>query len=47
MLLVQTDATMTPGSFQGSDLHAFTVDATTGAQKPLPAALHYLIAVLS
>jgi hypothetical protein len=46
-LLVQTDTTTTPGSFQGSDLHAFTMDATTGAQKPVPAALHYLVAVLS
>jgi hypothetical protein len=46
-LLVQTDATTTPGSFQGSDLKAFTVDGTTGAQKPLPAALHYVVAVLN
>jgi hypothetical protein len=46
-LLVQTDTTMTPGSFQGSDLHAFTMDATSGAQKPLPAALRYVVAVLN
>lgn len=46
-LLVQTDSTATPGSFQGSDLRAFTMDATTGAQKPLPAALHYVVAVLN
>jgi hypothetical protein len=46
-LLVQTDTTITPGSFQGSDLHAFTMDATSGAQKPLPAALHYVVAVLN
>ncbi len=46
-LLVQTDSTTTPGSFQGSDLHAFAMDATSGAQKPLPAALHYLVAVLN
>lgn len=46
-LLVQTDTTMTPGSFQGSDLHAFTMDATSGAQKPLPAELHYVVAVLN
>ena len=46
-LLVQTDTTTTPGSFQGSDLHAFTMDATSGAQKPLPAALHYVVAVLN
>ena len=46
-LVVQTDSTSTPGSFQGSDLHAFTVDATSGAQKSLPAALHYVVAVLN
>ena len=46
-LVVQTDSTTTPGSFQGSDLHAFTMDATTGAQNPLPAALHYVVAVLN
>lgn len=46
-LLVQVDSTTTPGSFQGSDLHAFAVDATTGSQKPLPAALHYVVAVLN
>jgi hypothetical protein len=46
-LLVQTDTTTTPGSFQGSDLKAFTIDATTGAQTPLPAALHYVVAVLN
>jgi hypothetical protein len=46
-LLVQTDTTITPGSFQGSDLHAFTMDATSGTQKPLPAALHYVVAVLN
>ena len=46
-LVMQTDSTTTPGSFQGSDLRAFTVDATTGAQRPLPAALHYVVAVLS
>src|SRR5579864_3668849 len=46
-LLVQTDSTTTPGSFQGSDLHAFTVDSTSGTQRPLPAALHYVVAVLN
>ncbi|HSS61872.1 MAG TPA: hypothetical protein VLK30_10500 [Candidatus Limnocylindrales bacterium] len=46
-LLVQTDTTTTPGSFAGSGLQAFTVDATSGAQKPLPAALHYVVAVLN
>ena len=46
-LVVQTDSTSTPGSFQGSDLHAFTMDATSGAQTSLPAALHYVVAVLN
>lgn len=46
-LLVQTDTTTTPGSFQGSDLQAFTMNATSGALKPLPAALHYVVAVLN
>jgi hypothetical protein len=46
-LVAQTDSTPTPGSFQGADLVAFTLDATTGAQKPLPAALHYVVAVIS
>jgi hypothetical protein len=45
-LVGQTDSTTTPGSFQGSDLRAFTLDATTGAQKPLPAVLHYVVGVL-
>jgi len=46
-LLVQTDTTTTPGSFQGSDLQAFTIDAASGVVKPLPAALHYVVAVLN
>src|SRR5450759_1404399 len=46
-LVRHTDTTTTPCSFQCSDLHAFAMDATTGAQTPLPAALHYLVAVLN
>jgi hypothetical protein len=46
-LVVQTDTTTTPGSFNGSDLHAFTIDATTGAQEQLPSALAYVVAVIN
>jgi hypothetical protein len=45
-LLVQTDSTTTPGIFQGSDLRAFTIDTTTGAQLPFPKDLHFLVALL-
>ncbi|MGH7761467.1 MAG: hypothetical protein ACREOY_08635 [Candidatus Dormibacteraceae bacterium] len=46
-LVVQTDSTSTPGVFRGEGLQAFTIDAATGAQKPLPDTLHYVVAVLS
>ena len=46
-LVVQTDSATTPGSFQGSDLHAFNIDAASGTVKPLPAVLHYVVAVLN
>lgn len=45
-LVLQTDATTTPGVFQGSDLQTFTIDTTTGARRSLPKDLHYLVAVL-
>ena len=45
-LLIQTDATATPGVFQGSNLQTFTIETTTGAKRSLPKDLHYLVAVL-
>jgi hypothetical protein len=46
-LVVQTDSTMTQGVFQGEGLHTFTIDATTGAQTPLPDSIRYVVAVLN
>ena len=45
-LLVQTDTTTTPGIFSGSGLRTFTIDTSTGAQRPFPKDLHFLVAVL-
>jgi hypothetical protein len=46
-LVVQTDSTTTPGVFRGEGLHAFTIDATTGAKRPLPDSIRYVVAVLN
>ena len=46
-LVVQTDSTTTQGVFQGEGLHAFTIDATSGAETPLPDSIRYVVAALS
>jgi hypothetical protein len=46
-LVVQTDSTTTPGVFRGDGLHAFTIDATTGAKRPLPDSIRYVVGVLN